>query len=79
MMTSLVLPSADKSEMKKEQTSFLDLQRCQGVGMGLEQYSIKDIFEIDFLTIESSFHQSTNFGDDTKFANVLKKKFCKKQ
>ena len=77
MMTFLVLPSAAKSEMKKEQTSFLDLQRCQGVGK--ETYSIKDIFEIDFLTIESSFYQSTNFGDDTKFANVLKKKFCKKQ
>ena len=43
--------------MKKEQTSFLDLQRCQGVG--IEQYSIKDVFEIDFLITESSFYQST--------------------
>ena len=59
MMTFLILPSAAKSEMKKEQTSFLDLQRCQGVG--IEQYSIKDVFEVDFLTIESSFYQSTNF------------------
>ena len=68
-MTFLDIPSAAKSEMKKEQTSFLDLQRCQGVG--IEQYSIKDVFQIDFLIIESSFYQSTNYN--TNFANVFKK------